>query len=125
MEILINLLQEKKLGLLSETETEQQKKKDYEFIWHQIKIAEFLLRKCDYQMIVHQKTSKGHLGAILGAVPNEEAKEHIVAIIKEGLASRENFKDFYLAGAEAYLSRYEIDCKDFIKRLDPDYGKER
>jgi hypothetical protein len=36
-----------------------------------------------------------------------------------------DFKDFYLAGAEAYLSRYEIDCKDFIKRLDPDYGKER
>ena len=90
-----------------------------------LKIVEFLLRKCDYQMIVHQKTSKGHLGAIQGCVPDEEAKEHIVAIIKEGLSSRENFKDLYLAGAEAYLSRYEIDCKDFIKRLDPDYGKER
>ena len=90
-----------------------------------LKIVEFLLRKCDYQMIAHQKTRKGHLGAILGAVPNEEAKEHIVAIIKQGLSSKENFKELYLAGAEAYLSRYEIDCKDFIKRLDPDYGKER
>ena len=90
-----------------------------------LKIVEFLLRKCDYQMIVHQKTSKGHLGAIQGCVPDEEAKEHIVAIVKEGLSSRENFKELYLAGAEAYLSRYEIDCKDFIKRLDPDYGKER
>ena len=90
-----------------------------------LKIVDFLLRKCDYQMIVHQKTRKGHLGAIMGYVPDEEAKEHIVAIIKEGLSSRENFKELYLAGAEAYLSRYEIDCKDFIKRLDPDYGKER
>lgn len=90
-----------------------------------LKIVEFLLRKCDYQMIVHQKTSRGHLGAIIGCVPDEKAKEHIVAIIKQGLSSRENFKELYLAGAEAYLSRYEIDCKDFIKRLDPNYGKER
>ena len=90
-----------------------------------LQIVDFLLRKCDYQVIVHQKTRKGHLGAILGYVPDEEAKEHIVEIIKQGLASRENFKELYLAGAEAYLSRYEIDCKDFIKRLDPDYGKER
>ena len=90
-----------------------------------LRFVEFLLRKCDYQMIVHQKTRKGHLGAILGYVPDEEAKEHIVAIIKEGLSSRDNFKELYLAGAEAYLSRYEIDCKDFIKRLDSDYGKER
>ena len=90
-----------------------------------LKIVEFLLRKCDYQMIVHQKTSKGHLGAIQGCVPDEEAKEHIVAIVNQGLSSRENFRELYLAGAEAYLSRYEIDCKDFIKRLDPGYGKER
>ena len=90
-----------------------------------LKIVEFLLRKCDHQLIVHQKTRKGHLGAILGTVPDEEAKEHIVAIIKEGLSSMDNFKELYLAGAEAHLSRYEIDCKDFIKRLDPDYGKER
>ena len=90
-----------------------------------LKIMEFLLRKCDYQMIVHQKTGKGHFGAILGYVPDEEAKTHLVEIIKQGLASREDFKDIYLAGAEAYLSRYEIDCKEFIKRLDPDYGKER
>ena len=90
-----------------------------------LKIVEFLLRKCHYQMIVHQKTRKGHLGAILGYAPDEEAKNHIVEIIKQGMSSRENFKELYLAGAEAYLSRYEIDCKDFIKRLDPDYGKER
>ena len=90
-----------------------------------LKIVEFLLRKCDYQMIVHQKTRKGHLGAILGYVPDEEAKEHIVKIIKEGLSSKVEFREIYLAGAEAYLSRYEIDCKEFIKRLDPDYGKER
>lgn len=90
-----------------------------------LKIVKILLRKCDYQMIVHQKTSRGHLGAILGYVPDEEAKKHIIEIIKQGLSSRENFKELYLAGAEAYLSRYEIDCKEFIKRLDPDYGKER
>ena len=90
-----------------------------------LKIVEFLLRKCDYQMIVHHKTRKEHLGAILGYVPDEEAKKHIVEIIKQGLSSKENFKELYLAGAEAYLSRYEIDCKNFIKRLDPDYGKER
>lgn len=90
-----------------------------------LKIVEFLLRKCDYQMIVHQKTGKRHLGAILGYVPDEEAKTHIVEIIKQGLSSEEKFKELYLAGAEAYLSRYEIDCKDFIKRLDPDYGKDR
>ena len=90
-----------------------------------LKIVEFLLRKCHYQLIAHQKTSRGHLGAIMGYVPDEEAKKHIVEIIKQGLSSKENFKELYLAGAEAYLSRYEIDCKDFIKRLDPDYGKER
>ena len=90
-----------------------------------LKIVELLLRKCNYQMIVHQKTRKEHLAAIMGYVPDEEAKKHIVEIIKQGLASREKFKELYLAGAEAYLSRYEIDCKDFIKRLDPDYGKER
>ena len=90
-----------------------------------LKIVELLLRKCDYQMIVHHKTRKGHLGAILGYVPDEEAKNHIVKIIEQGLSTEKNFKDLYLAGAEAYLSRYEIDCKDFIKRLDPDYGKER
>ena len=90
-----------------------------------LKIVDFLLRKCDYQVIVHQKTRKGHLGAIMGYVPDEEAKNHIVKIIKEGLSSKGEFRDLYLAGAEAYLSRYEIDCKDFIKRLDPDYGKER
>ena len=90
-----------------------------------LKIVEFLLRKCHYQLIAHQKTSRGHLGAILGYVPDEEAKEHIVAIVKQGLSSRENFKELYLAGAEAYLSRYEIEYKDFIKRLDPGYGKER
>ena len=90
-----------------------------------LKIVEFLLRKCDYQMIVHHKTRKGHLGAILGYVPDEEAKKHILEIIKQGLSSRTDFKELYLAGAEAYLSRYEIDCKDFIKRLDPNYGKER
>lgn len=90
-----------------------------------LKIVEFLLRKCDYQIIVHQKTRKGHLGAILGYVPDEEAKKHIVKIIKEGLSSKVEFRDIYLAGAEAYLSRYEIDCKEFIKRLDPNYGKER
>ena len=90
-----------------------------------LKIVDFLLRKCHYQMIVHQKTRKGHLGAIMGYVPDEEAKEHIVKIIKEGLSSKVEFRDIYLAGAEAYLSRYEIDCKDFIKRIDPNYGKER
>ena len=90
-----------------------------------LKIMEFLLRKCDYQMIVHQKTGKGHLGAILGYVSDEEAKKHIIEIIKQGLSSKMEFRNIYLAGAEAYLSRYEIDCKDFIKRLDPDYGKER
>lgn len=90
-----------------------------------LKIVEFLLRKCDYQMIVHQKTRKGHLGAIMGYVPDEEAKEHIIEIVKRGLSSKREFRDIYLAGAEAYLSRYEVDCKDFIKRIDPDYGKER
>lgn len=90
-----------------------------------LKIVEFLFRKCDYQMIVHQKTRKGHLGAILGYVPDEEAKEHIVKIIKQGLSREMKFRDIYLAGAEAYLSRYEVDCKDFIKRIDPDYGKGR
>lgn len=90
-----------------------------------LKIVEFLLRKCDYQMIVHQKTRKGHLGAIMGYVPDEEAKKHIIEIIKQGLSREMKFRDIYLAGAEAYLSRYEVDCKDFIKRLDPDYGKER
>ena len=90
-----------------------------------LKIVKFLLRKCDYQMIVHQKTGKGHLGAILGYVPDEEAKNHIVKIINEGLTSKVEFRDIYLAGAEAYLSRYEIDCKDFIKRIDPNYGKGR
>ena len=90
-----------------------------------LKILELLLRKCDYQFIVHQKTRKGHLGAIMGYVADEEAKKHILEIIKKGLSSRDDFKEIYLAGAEAYLSRYEIDCKDFIKRLDPDYGKER
>ena len=90
-----------------------------------LKIVEFLLRKCHYQIIVHQKTRKGHLGAIMGYVPDEEAKKHIIEIIKQGLSNGEDFKEIYLAGAEAYLSRYEIDCKDFIKRLDPDYGKEK
>ena len=90
-----------------------------------LKIVEFLLRKCDYQLIVHQKTGKGHLGAIMGYVPDEEAKKHILEIIKKGLSDGKDFKELYLAGAEAYLSRYEIDCKDFIKRLDPAYGKER
>ena len=90
-----------------------------------LKIVEFLLRKSDYLMIVHQKTSRGHLGAILGYAPDEEAKKHILEIIKQGLSSRGDFKEIYLAGAEAYLSRYEIDCKDFIKRIDPNYGKER
>ena len=90
-----------------------------------LKIVEFLLRKSDYQMIVHQKTRKGHLGAILGYVPDEEAKKHILEIIKKGLSDGKDFKEIYLAGAEAYLSRYEIDCKDFIKRIDPYYGKER
>ena len=90
-----------------------------------LKIVEFLLRKSDYQLIVHQKTRKGHLGAILSYVPDEEAKKHIIEIIKQGLSSEMKFRDIYLAGAEAYLSRYEIDCKDFIKRIDPDYGKER
>lgn len=90
-----------------------------------LKIVEFLFRKCDYQMIVHQKTRKGHLGAILGYVPDEEAKEHIIEIVKQGLSRELKFRDIYLAGAEAYLSRYEVDCKDFIKRIDPDYGKER
>ena len=90
-----------------------------------LKIVEFLLRKCDYQMIVHQKTSKGHLGAIQCCVPDEEAKNHIVKIINQGLSSKAEFRDLYLAGAEAYLSRYEIDCKNFIKRIDPNYGKGR
>ena len=90
-----------------------------------LKIVEFLLRKCHYQVIVHQKTRKGHLGAIQGYVPDEEAKTHLVKIINQGLSSEMKFRDIYLAGAEAYLSRYEIDCKDFIKRLDPDYGKDR
>ena len=90
-----------------------------------LKIVEFLLRKCDYQMIVHQKTRKGHLGAIMGYVPDEEAKKHIIEIIKQGLSSRGDFKEIYLAGAEAYLSLYEIDFKNFIKRIDPNYGKEK
>ena len=90
-----------------------------------LKIVEFLLRKCDYQIIVHQKTRKEHLGAIMGYVPDEEAKTHLVEITKQGLSSKREFRDIYLAGAEAYLSRYEVDCKDFIKRIDPDYGKER
>lgn len=90
-----------------------------------LKIVEFLLRKCHYQLIAHQETSRGHVGAIMGNVLDEEAKTYLVEITKQGLASREHFKDFYLAGAEAYLSQYEIDCKNFIKRLDPDYGKER
>ena len=90
-----------------------------------LKIVDFLLRKCHYQMIVHQKTRKGHLGAILGYVPNDDAKKHIIEIIKQGLSSEVRFRDLYLAGAEAYLSRYEVDCKDFIKRINPDYGKER
>ena len=90
-----------------------------------LRIAELLLRKCDYQLIVHQKTRKGHLGAILVDVADEEAKKHILEIIKKGLSSRDDFKEIYLAAAAAHLSRYEIDCKDFIKRIAPDYGKER
>lgn len=90
-----------------------------------LKIVELLLRKCHYQLVAHSKIGKGHIGAILGYVPDEEAKNHIVEIINQGLSSKVEFRDLYLAGAEAYLSRYEIDCKDFIKRLDPDYGKER
>ena len=90
-----------------------------------LKIGEFLLRKCDYQLRVHHKTRKGHRGTRRGYVPDEEARKHIIEIIKQGLSDGEDFKEIYLAGAEAYLSRYEIDCKDFIKRLDPDYGKER
>ena len=90
-----------------------------------LKIVEFLLRKSDYQMIAHHKTRKGHLGAIIGYIPDEKAKKHIIEIIKKGLSDGKDFKDLYLDGAEAYLSRYEIDCKDFIKRLDPNYGKER
>ena len=90
-----------------------------------LKIVDFLLRKCDYQMIVHQKTRKGHLGAIMGYVPDDDAKKHIIEIIKQGLSDGENFKEIYLAGAEAYLSRYEIDCKEFSKRIDPDYGRDR
>lgn len=90
-----------------------------------LKIVEILLRKCHYQLIAHQKTKHGHLGAIMGYVPDEEAKTHLVEITKQGLARMDDFKDYYLAGAEAYLSQYEIDCKNFIKRLDPDYGKER
>ena len=49
-----------------------------------LKIVEFLLRKCHYQIIVHQKTRKEHLAAIMGYVPDEEAKKHIVEIIKQG-----------------------------------------
>ena len=90
-----------------------------------LKIVEFFLRKCDYQMIVHHKTRKEHLAAIMGYVPDEEAKTHLVKIIKQGLSSEVGFRDLYLTGAEAYLSRYEVDCKEFIKRIDPDYGKER
>lgn len=90
-----------------------------------LKIVDFLLRKCHYQMIVHQKTRKGHLGAIIGYVPDDDDKKHIIEIIKQGLSREMKFRDIYLAGAEAYLSRYEIDCKDFIKRIDPNYGKER
>ena len=90
-----------------------------------MKIVEFLLRKCHYQMIVHQETRKGHHGGILGYAPDEEAKAHLIAITQKALASMDDFKDCYLAGAEAYLSQYEIDCKNFIKRLDPNYGKER
>ena len=74
-----------------------------------LKIVEFLLRKCDYQMIVHHKTRKEHLAAIMGYVPDEEAKKHIVGIIKEGLSRRENFKELYIAGEEEYIYRYEID----------------
>ena len=59
-----------------------------------LKIVEFLIRKCDYQMIVHQKTRKGHLGAIMGYVPDEEAKAHIVKIINEGLTSKVEFRNF-------------------------------
>mgnify|MGYP001786638448 CR=1 FL=1 len=90
-----------------------------------LKIVEFLLRKCHYQLVAHSKIGKGPIGAILGYAPDEEAKTHLVEIIEQGLASRADFKELYLAGAEAYLSQYEIDCKDFIKRIDPDYGKER
>ena len=61
----------------------------------------------------------------MGYVPDEEAKKHIIEIIKQGLSDGKDFKELYLAGAEAYLSRYEIDCKDFIKMIDPNYGKGR
>ena len=74
-----------------------------------LKIVEFLLHKCDYQLIVHQKTRRGHLGAILGKVADEEAKKHILEIIKKGLSSRDDFKEIYLAGAEAHLCRKEND----------------
>lgn len=90
-----------------------------------LKIVEFMLRKCHYQLIAHQKTKQGHLGATMGYVPDEEAKAHLIAITQKALESMDDFKDCYLAGVEAYLSQYEIDCKNFIKRLDPDYGKER
>ena len=71
------------------------------------------------------QTKNGAKCIYVDIVPNRNGADNYGNTHAITLYNKNTKQTIYLAGAEAYLSRYEIDCKDFIKRLDPDYGKER
>lgn len=82
-------------------------------------IIQWLLGNLDYILVVHRDRGTGeHDGAVL-CNAEKETEEHLQAIIASGIENKEAIKSIVLGGAKKYLSRYEIDGRDFAREIYP------
>lgn len=84
-----------------------------------LRIIQWLLDNLDFILVIHRDRNTGeHNGAVLYQV-GQETEEHLQAIIASGIENREEIKSIVLGGAKMYLSRYEIDGRNFAQEIYP------
>lgn len=77
-----------------------------------LKIISWLIRKWDFLLVARD--------GIEGMVAYEEEKDkhgHLATILYSCMEHEEEVKELVLIAAEKYLSRYEIEGRNFCKRV--------
>lgn len=82
-------------------------------------IIKWLLGNLDFILVVHRDRGTGeHDGAVV-CHTCVETEEHLQAILASGIENKEAIKSIVLGGAKKYLSRYEIDARNFAREIYP------
>lgn len=82
-------------------------------------IIKWLLGNLDFILVVHRDRGIGeHDGAVV-CHTDVETEKLLQAIIASGIENKEEIKSIVLGGAKKYLSRYEIDARNFAREIYP------